>query len=961
MFNSYGPSESTIDAVVTPVLSPKDCMIVPIGRPVWNARIYILDAGGEPVPVGVAGELYVGGAGVARGYLNQPELTAERFLPDPFSPLPGARMYRTGDLACYQPDGTIIFLGRADDQIKIRGFRIEPGEIEARLTEQPTVRSAVVIAREDMPGDRRLVGYVIPETGQENCNPAELRRSLAARLPDYMVPAAIVTLDALPLTPNGKLDRRALPAPDYTPTSGRAPRSPQETALAALFAEILGVQDISAEASFFDMGGHSLLATRLISRIRDTLGLELPIRTLFEAPTVEALALSLTHNQETPRPPLTPLDRPSALPLSFAQQRLWFLYRLEGPSPTYNMPLTLQLRGELDLEALQASLQDMVSRHESLRTLFSETEDNARQEILTMDDPRCQLVLEQISATPDTLAAQLSDLAARPFHLEQAIPVRATLLTLETDHHVLLILMHHIASDGWSMVPLMHDLATAYGARQQGETPVMAPLPVQYADYTLWQRTLLGDEQDATSRFSQQATYWQKTLAGLPECITLPTDRSRPAISSYRGDRIPLIIDAELTSRLKCLARQNGASLFMILQTGLAILLGKMGAGDDIAIGTPVAGRTDSALDSLVGFFINTLVLRVDLSRSPRVSQLIGQIRDRNLSAYAHQDLPFEKLVEILNPTRAQNHHPLFQVMLVLQNMDDTSVTLPGLDVSLAETEIFTAKFDLTVGLAEEGDRLCGSIEFATDLFDPETIAQLGKRFLRVLGKLTDSQDKPALSIDILSVAERRMLLEDWNRTDAAIPETTLPALFEAQAARTPDAVAVICNETSLTYAQLNVRANQIAHHLIRTGVKPEDRVGLYMMPSLDLIAAFLGIFKSAATYLPLDPKYSGERLKFIMKDSGVSYIIHDGEIPRINDLIEDNTKLISINEINFSEKTNKNLKIKLFNHSAYIIYTSGSSGNPKGVVVSNKNIINYIFSQKNRFGLSSETKTALI
>ncbi|WEQ54972.1 amino acid adenylation domain-containing protein [Komagataeibacter nataicola] len=548
--NLYGPTEAAID--VTAWSCPDDIsalVTVPIGRPIANTRIYLLDGQGEPVPPGVAGELYIGGAGVARGYLNRPDLTAERFLDDPFARTPGARMYRTGDLARYRPDGNIEFLGRADQQVKIRGFRIEPGEIEARLTECSGVRTAAVIAREDIPGDRRLVGYVVPEP-DATPDPATLRRALAAVLPDYMVPAALVLLDALPLTPNGKLDRKALPAPDFTPAGeGRAPRNPQEAILAALFAEVLGLTRVGIDDSFFDLGGHSLLATRLASRIRSSLNIDLPVRAVFENPTVAGLAEATAGQEDSNRPPLVPMTRPAILPLSFAQQRLWFLFRLEGPSATYNMPLSIQMDGPLSIAAMQTALGDVVARHESLRTVFPEVDGIACQQVLATEDPRCTVLLDHRHVAGHDLDRTLAAIAATPIDIANELPLRAFVLEVTPVRHVLVVLVHHIAADGWSMAPFARDLAQAYDARTAGTQPAFTPLPVQYADYTLWQRTLLGNADDPDSLYAQQADYWQTTLAGLPECITLPTDRPRPAVSAYQGATVPLIIPPPRTRR----------------------------------------------------------------------------------------------------------------------------------------------------------------------------------------------------------------------------------------------------------------------------------------------------------------------------------------------------------------------------------------------------------------------------
>ena len=550
----------------------------------------------EPVPAGVVGELYISGAGLARGYLHRASLTAERFVADPFGEA-GSRMYRTGDLARWRPDGVLEFFGRADEQVKLRGFRIEPGEIEAALLRHGAVAQAAVIAREDAPGQKRLVGYVVAGAEGE-IDTSALRAQLGASLPDYMVPSALVVLGSLPLTANGKLDRRALPAPDLTPQHVRAPRTPQEEVLCSLYAEVLGVERVGIDDNFFALGGHSLLAIKLISRIRATLDVEVAIRSLFEAPTVEALARRLDEG-EAARPALRRLPRPEEIPLSFAQRRLWFLDRLEGSSATYNIPMAVRLTGALDQAGLQAALGEVMERHESLRTVFPDTLGVPRQRILEVS--ACQLRLEISEVSEAALAEALSTAVRRGFDLAQEVPLRAHLFALGPSEHVLLLVLHHIAGDGWSLAPLWRDLARAYRAQRLGRAAEFEPLPVQYADYTLWQHEVLGAESDPDSAISRQLLYWTRTLEGLPDQLELPSDRSRPAVSSHQGAAVALHIEAPLHRALLALARESGASLFMVLQAGLAALLTRLGAGTDIPIGSPIAGRTDSALDDLVG------------------------------------------------------------------------------------------------------------------------------------------------------------------------------------------------------------------------------------------------------------------------------------------------------------------------------------------------------------------------
>ena len=878
-----------------------------IGRGLPDLQVYVLDGQLQPVPAGVTGELYVAGTGLARGYLGRAGLTAERFVADPFGPA-GSRMYRTGDLARWRQDGVLDFLGRADAQVKLRGFRIEPGEIEAALLRHQDVAQAAVVARRDGGPDAReddaredhaldgngpagsgalrLVAYVVAKAGAAAPDAAALRQHLSGLLPDYMVPSAFVMLERLPLTPNGKLDRRALPAPvAATSTARRLPRTPQEAVLCALFAETLGVPEVGIDDNFFELGGHSLLATRLIGRIRAALEVEIAIRSLFEAPTVAGLAKRLTDGGRA-RAPLRVMSRPAEVPLSFAQRRLWFLNRLEGPSATYTIPLALRLTGDLDVDALELALGDLMARHESLRTVFVETLGVPHQQVLAVEAARPHLVAKPIAAAD--LAAELGAAAARGFDLSAEPPLRAHLFRLDRQddgapdgsarreparhepEYVLLLLLHHIAGDGSSLAPLARDLAQAYALRRDGSVPAgghaLPPLPVQYADYTLWQHQVLGQESDPQSAIARQLAFWTETLAGLPEAIALPGDRPRPAVASYRGGRVPLRLSADLHAQLLALARGSGASLFMVLQAGLAALLSRLGAGTDIPIGSPVAGRSDSALDELVGFFVNTVVLRTDTAGNPSFRDLLGRVRSGNLAAYGHQDLPFERLVEVLNPARSLSHHPLFQVMLAFQNDAGVDLKLPGLQTSFEEVPVASAKFDLSFALAEERAAdgtpagLAGVLEYAADLFDETTVEALAQRLGRLLTAAAAEPDRAIGSLDILSADERRTILTSWNDTARAVPDATIPELFAEQARRTPDAPALVFDDQTLSYRRLDQRSNQLAHHLRNLGAGPETVVALCVERSFDMVIALLAILKAGAAYLPLDPDYPRER-----------------------------------------------------------------------------------------------------
>ncbi|MFF7373631.1 amino acid adenylation domain-containing protein, partial [Streptomyces tricolor] len=595
VFNAYGPTEATVWVTVSDPLS--GVQAPPIGRPGRNTRVYVLDEALRPVPVGTPGELYVAGARLARGYLGRPDLTAGRFVADPFGN-PGDRMYRTGDLATWRRDGQLEFLGRADHQVKVRGYRIELGEIENVLTTHPDIARTAVIVREDRPGDQRIVAYVVPADGVDGPDMAELRELAARRLPSFMVPSAFVRLEALPLTAHEKLDHKALPAPGYAGgEAGRPPRDAREEVLCALFAEVLGVERVGIDDSFFDLGGHSLLAIQLISRVRTAFGVELSVRDLFEAPTVAGVAARL-GDAAGARAALVPMARPERLPLSFAQQRLWFLHRLEGPSATYNVPMRLRLPGAPDVAALRAALGDLVQRHESLRTVFPEADGTPYQHILEGEAARP--VLDTVASAPERIDGDVAEAARHAFDLTAELPLRATLFTAGPDEHVLLLLMHHIAGDGWSMGPLARDLSLAYAARRAGRAPEWEPLPVQYADYTLWQREVLGEESAADSVLARQIEHWRTALAGLPERLELPLDRPRPEVAAYRGRSVDFAFDAGLHRDITRLARERQASVFMVVQAALAALLTRLGAGTDIPIGTPVAGRGDDALEDLV-------------------------------------------------------------------------------------------------------------------------------------------------------------------------------------------------------------------------------------------------------------------------------------------------------------------------------------------------------------------------
>ncbi|HWS53455.1 MAG TPA: amino acid adenylation domain-containing protein, partial [Pyrinomonadaceae bacterium] len=949
LVNMYGITETTVHVTHRPLsredaLAPRGSLI---GGPIPDLRLYVLDRHMQLVPQGVAGELCVGGAGLARGYLNRAGLTAERFIPDPFSKEPGARLYRSGDLARRLHGGDVEYLGRIDQQVKLRGFRIEPGEIEAALTAHPAVREAVVLPREDEPGERRLVAYVTTAEGRAVTG-GELYAFVGRRLPDYMMPAAFVTLDALPLTPNGKVDRRALPPPGQSrpapDESFAAPRNLVEELLAQMWADVLRVSQAGIHDNFFELGGHSLLATQIVSRVRQTFSVELPLRRLFESPTVAALAEAvereLRAGARAELPPISPVPRDEPLPLSYAQQRLWFIDQLEPGAATYNIPTAVRLTDGPDVTALERALSEVARRHETLRTTFLSDGGRPAQVV----NPPAPVALERVDLSHlpaeerEAEARRLTaEEARRPFDLSRGPLWRASLLKLADDEHVLLLTMHHIVSDGWSMGLLVRELSALYSAYARGEEPTLAELPIQYADYAAWQRRHLTDE-----ALGEQLAYWRGQLAGAPPVLELPTDRPRPAVQTYRGARVPFALGEELSGELMRLARAEGVTPFMALLAAFDALLYHYTGQSDILVGSPVAGRTRAETENLIGCFVNTLVLRTRVEGRETFRELLGKVREACLGAYAHQDAPFERVVEEAQPERSLSHSPLFQVVFVLQNTPAGETNPAGLGVSPFRVEGATSKFDLMLTLTETGGRLAGGFEYSTDLFDAATVERMAGHFRELLRGAVERPGQRVAELPLLTEDERRALL-GGEAGRAPLPEACLHELFEEQVGLRPEAVALAFAGEQLTYAELNARADRLALRLRRHGVGPESLVGVMLERSADLVVALLGVLKAGGAYLPLDSEYPKERLAFMLEDAAPRVVLTRRSLAAA--LPESGAALLALDDEGEAAPAPAGGPPHSASpdNLAYVIYTSGSTGRPKGVAVTHRNVVRLV------------------
>ncbi|WP_122826964.1 non-ribosomal peptide synthetase, partial [Burkholderia pseudomallei] len=979
LVNNYGPTEATVVAT-SGRLQPGEAT-PPIGRPIANTRVYVLDAWLRPAPIGVAGELYIGGVQVARGYLNRPELTRERFIDDPF--VAGGRLYKTGDLARWRTDGRLEYLGRNDFQVKIRGFRIELGEIEAQLAKVADVREVVVLARDSAAEvhdsatehatpnalspspetstataaatatatatatEKRLVAYY---TGDADV--AALRAQAAQHLPSYMVPSAYVRLDAWPLTPNGKLDRRALPAPAddaYARAEYEAPQGAKEEALAAIWRELLHVERVSRHDNFFELGGHSLLAVQLVSRLRQALSVEVALSTVFDAPVLSALASRLDDNTAAVLPPIPLAPRDGRIALSLAQQRLWFLTQLEGVSEAYHMSGAVRLDGPLNREVLQRALNRIVMRHEALRTCFVREEGEPIQVIqphadLTMSyhDLREAESIRHEAGNREQRAKDLSQAhASAPFDLSRDLPVRVLLLQLADEAHVVQVVMHHIASDGWSVGVFLQELSALYGSFIAEQGDPLAPLPLQYADYAAWQRRWL-----ASGQLEKQGAFWQTNLSGAPTLLELPTDRPRPPKQSHAGASIEVKLGAALSERVKRLSQRHGVTPYMTLLSSWAAVLSRLSGQEEVVIGSPVAGRNRTEVEALIGFFVNTLALRLDLSSEPTVGELLKRTKAQVLSAQAHQDLPFDQVVERVKPPRSTAHPPLFQVMFVWQNAHEGSLQIPGLRLSTWGDPLTMAPFELTLAVREHQDDIACTLTYATSLFDRATVERYLGHWLRQLDAMATDADPVVTGLPLLGEAERAQVLHGWNETGRAYArDACLHQLFEAQVSRTPEAAAVICGDETLSYTDLDARANRLAHYLRGQGVGPDTRVGLALGRGVEMMTGLLAVLKAGGAYVPLDPGYASERLRAILDDSRPAIVLADAAgrtaldalagAPPIADLQADASRWSAL------PSTPPRVEGLTPRHLAYVIYTSGSTGQPKGVMVEHASVVN--------------------
>jgi amino acid adenylation domain-containing protein len=971
VFNEYGPTESVVGCSVYEVGTGEEVeegrASVPIGRPIANTRLYLMDGRQRVVGIGVSGEVWIGGEGLARGYLKRPDLTAEKFVPNPYGRDKGERLYRSGDLGRYLAAGQIECLGRIDDQVKIRGYRIELGEIEAALNESRSVRQSVVVASEDGRGDKRLLGYVV---GEEGATVAELKRSLRERLPEYMVPEAIVILDEMPVTANGKIDRKRLPpAPDAgsdVDSEYVAARTPVEEIVVGIYEDVLKLDRVGIHDNFFEMGGHSLLATQIVSRVRNAFGIEIGVRSIFKSGTAESLSQrieeAILSGEKVQAPPMIKAPREGQnglrLPLSFAQQRLWFLDQLAPNNPFYNIPTGVRLEGRLNLEALERVINEIVRRHEVLRTRF-EVDEGAPVQVIDLWEPRSLEVEDLISLAPEEREAEVrrraSEDAATGFDLRRGPLLRVKVLKLDDEDHAVLFTMHHIVSDGWSMGILISEIGAlyqSYSVRMSGggagEESPLDELPIQYADFAVWQRNWLQGEV-----LESEVGYWKERLKGAA-VLEMPTDFPRPASQSYRGGLEPIEIGPEVSESLRMLTKQEGATLFMVLMAAFKLLLMRYSGEEDVVVGTAVANRTRKEVEGLIGFFVNTLVLRTDLGANPSFRELIRREREVALGAYAHQEAPFEKLVEEINPERDLSRSPLFQVMMSLQNTSQAELEIRGLKLSRIGEEIGAAKFDLELMLTESGEGIAGSLMYSRDLYEAETIRRMARRFAHVVAEAVRGAERRVREIELMDAAEKRQILEEWNKTQREYGEPRLVhEMIADQARRSGETIAVISEQGALSYGELNRRANRLVHYLMGRGVGREDLVGICAERSLEMVIAILGVLKAGAAYVPIDTADPRQRIEGTLGDAEVKLLLTQEAV--VESLELSGQELVCLDrEWDRIERCGGEEPEAAVDGEglAYVIYTSGSTGKPKGAMNTHAGIRNRLLWMQEQYGL---------
>jgi amino acid adenylation domain-containing protein len=938
LINGYGPTEVTTFSCTHRIRSSAGEeweQGVPIGKPINNTEAYVLDERQELVPVGVVGELYLGGEGLARGYVGAAELTSERFVPRPFSKDPGARLYRTGDLVRYRRDGELEFMGRVDEQLKIRGFRIEPGEVESVLREHEQVAEAVVLGRQEESGEKRLVAYLVAAAGAAELSVTELRRYVEEKLPEYMMPAGFVYLAELPLNANGKVDRAMLPAPEWEQVrSGQeyvGPRTAVEEVLCGIWAEVLGVEQVGVYDNFFELGGHSLLATRINSRLRQAFGIELPLRELFESGSIARLAERVSEAQRVEQVAVPRLERKGRreMRLSYAQQRLWFIEQYEAGRALYNLGAAFRLRGPLEVTALAEALRRLVARHESLRTKFVAGREGPMQ---VVEEPWSVTLEVEAVSSEEELAGLLRDEVQQPFDLGSGRLLRVRLLRVseqeqgqgqeQEQEHVLLLVLHHLVTDGWSMGVMLRELGVHYEAALAGVAGELPELAVQYGDYAEWQREWLEG-----GVLEEQLSYWREELGKSGEVLELPSDRRRPERVGYEGARVGLRLGRELTERLKELSRREDVTLYMTLLAGWGLLLARYSGAEVVRVGTPIANRGRAELEELIGFMVNTVVVRVEVGAETEVRELLRGVRERCWEAYAHQEAPYEVVVEAVQRERDLSRHGLFEVMFALQQGEVGELELGGLEVAWEEVGNERARYDLTLTLSETEGELEGQLEYRTDLYERERMERLLEHYERVLAGMVGDVEARVRGLKLLSAAEEREQVEEWNETRREFPrESCIQELFEAQAQRRPEAVAVVYGTEQLSYRELNERANQLAHYLMKRGVGPEVVVGVCQERSVELVVSLLGILKAGGVYLPLDPTYPEARRAYMMNDAQAHVLLTKKELAQVGDESKENPE---------RQGWSENL--------AYVMYTSGSTGEPKGIGVTHRNVLRLV------------------